>query len=42
MSENTLLKPMVMGATIVALDKFFMKNDNKGSIHTTPRRMIAS
>ena len=28
MSENTLLKPMVMGATIVALDKFFMKNDN--------------
>ena len=28
MSENTLLKPIAMGATIVALDKFFMKNDN--------------
>jgi len=28
MSENTLLKPIVMGATIVALDKFVMKNEN--------------
>ena len=28
MSENTLLKPIVMGATIVALDKFVMKNQN--------------
>ena len=28
MSENTLLKPIVMGATVVALDKFVMKNQN--------------
>jgi hypothetical protein len=28
MSENTLLKPIVMGATIVALDKFVMKTQN--------------
>lgn len=28
MSENTLLKPIVMGATIVALDKFVMKTTN--------------
>ena len=28
MSENTLLKPIVMGATVVALDKFVMKNEN--------------
>jgi hypothetical protein len=28
MSENTLLKPIVMGATVVALDKFVMKTPN--------------
>ena len=28
MSETTLLKPLVMGATIVALDKFVMKTQN--------------
>ena len=28
MSETTLLKPIVMGATIVALDKFVMKTTN--------------
>ena len=28
MSENTLLKPIVMGATVVAIDKFVMKNQN--------------
>lgn len=28
MSENTLLKPIVMGATVVALDKFVMKTQN--------------
>jgi uncharacterized membrane protein YgaE (UPF0421/DUF939 family) len=28
MSENTLLKPIIMGATIVAIDKFVMKNEN--------------
>jgi hypothetical protein len=28
MSENTLLKPLITGATVVAIDKFIMKNDN--------------
>ena len=28
MSENTLLKPLITGATVVAIDKFVMKNDN--------------
>ena len=28
MSENTLLKPMVMAGTVVALDKFVMKTQN--------------
>ena len=28
MSENTLLKPIVMGATVIALDKFVMKTPN--------------
>ena len=28
MSETTLLKPIIMGATIVALDKFVMKTQN--------------
>ena len=28
MSESTLLKPIVMGATVVAIDKFVMKNQN--------------
>jgi hypothetical protein len=28
MSESTLLKPLAMGAVVVALDKFVMKNQN--------------
>ena len=28
MSENTLLKPMIADAVVVALDKFVMKNEN--------------
>jgi len=28
MSESTLLKPIVMGAAVIALDKFAMKNEN--------------
>ena len=28
MSENTLLKPLVTGAVVIALDKFVMKNEN--------------
>jgi len=28
MSENTLLKPLITGATVIALDKFVMKNEN--------------
>ena len=28
MSENTLLKPIIVGATIVAIDKFVMQNEN--------------
>ena len=28
MSESTLLKPLAMGAIVVALDKFVMKNQN--------------
>ena len=28
MSESTLLKPIAMGAAIIALDKFYMQNEN--------------
>ena len=28
MSESTLLKPIAMGAVVIALDKFVMKNQN--------------
>ena len=28
MSESTILKPLITGATVVALDKLIMKNDN--------------
>ena len=28
MSEQTLMKPLIMGAVVIALDKFALKNEN--------------